>query len=225
MTELILQVIASSDDCYRKLTSSYFGLTSQFQVVGASDVSNFKLGGGMRFQNVLIPHGAVINSAYLTLRCEYASSVDTVKSRISAEDVDDADTFANSADAFDTRWAARTTARVDWDSIVGWGLDSDYNSPEIKTVIQEVIDRVGWVSGNDIVIFWDDFDDRSTHSSSCYRRAYSYDGSTTYAPKLVVTYTAGWTHIAKVLGVTASAISKMNGVTVAAIAKVNGVSV
>lgn len=37
--------------------------------------------------------------------------------------------------------------------------------------------------------------------------------------------TSGWTHIAKVSGVTASAIAKVNGVAVAAVAKVNGVAV
>lgn len=36
---------------------------------------------------------------------------------------------------------------------------------------------------------------------------------------------SGWTHIAKVNGVTAAAIAKMNSVAVAAIAKINGVAV
>jgi hypothetical protein len=80
---------------------------------------------------------------------------------------------------------------VDWDSISAWVVNNDYNSPEIKTVIKEIVDRSGWASGNDIVIFWDDFEDRSTHASGCYRHAYSYDGGSTYAPKLHIEYTAG----------------------------------
>jgi len=112
----------------------------------------------------------------------------TVNSRISAEDVDDAATFSSDSSAFDARWAARTTARVDWDNIGAWTLNTDYNSPDIKTVIQEIVDRAGWASGNDIVIFWDDFDDRSTHNTSRWRLAYSYTTPAS-APKLYIEWT------------------------------------
>ena len=183
------QVGTGTDDAYRRIeTDNFWNLTDNNITVGAYNGTYYEYGGGMRFTNITIPQGATITEAYLTLRCSNTGQGAT-NSRISAEDVDDAPTFADNKTTFDTRWAARTTARVDWDAIPDWTLNNDYNSPEIKTVIQEIVDRGGWSSGNDIVIFWDDFEDRSTLGSGSEPRrfAWSYDGTSTYAPKLVVT--------------------------------------
>ncbi|MBA7583291.1 hypothetical protein ES708_25232 [subsurface metagenome] len=188
MPEIERQVVASSDDCHRRLTTSVWNLTHKRLITGAVNGTAKQLGNGMRFTNITIGKGATINQAYLTFRCSGTEGGQTVRTRISAEDVDDAPTFANDAAAFDARWANRTTARVDWDSIPAWTLDEDYNSLEIKSVIQEVIDRAGWASGNDIVIFWEDFEDRSDKTVA-RRLAYSYDGSVEFAPKLVIDYT------------------------------------
>lgn len=182
------QVGASSDDTFRRLTTSAWDLTQTVLVVGALDATLYQYGSGMRFTNVTIPNATTIDNAKLTLRAERSASGTIVYSRISAEDVDDAPTFADSAATFDTRWAARTTARVDWDAIEVWTIGVDYDSPEIKTVIQEIVDRGGWNSGQDIVIFWDDFEDRTSAPPEKRRFCESWDGSSTYAPKLIITY-------------------------------------
>ena len=184
------QVGASSDDASRRLNPDYWSLIWPGIIAGHQDPgAGYLYGGGMRFTNITIPQGATVSTAYLTLRANFSMSTTVVNTRISAEDVDDAPTFADNAAAYDARWAARTTARVDWDSIPAWTVDNDYNSPSIVTVIQEIVSRALWASGNNIVIFWEDYEERSTQSADVYRQAYSYDGSTTYAPKLVVTYT------------------------------------
>ncbi len=220
MEEITRQVGASSDDCYRRLTTSFWNLEAVAVIAGAVSTSLYRYGSGMRFTNITIPNGAVIIEAHLALRAKSSQS-GTVLSRISAEDVDNAVTFADNAGAFDTRWAARTTARVDWDNIQGWTMDEDYDSLDIKTVIKEIVDRGGWVSGQDIVIFWEDFEDRTPHGASRYRQAYSYNGSVEFAPKLVIQHgVAGWT--GKISGVTNPA--KIMGVDVANIAKVKGVA-
>mgnify|MGYP001608735884 CR=1 FL=1 len=187
---LDLQVIASADDCSRVISNAPPGswsLTSASASAGGYDFAN-RLGAGFRFVNVTIPPGARVVSAYLTLRCRIAKNGVDDKSRISAEAVDNASAIADDQDAFDTRWATRTTARIDWDNISDWGQNTDKNSPDIKTVIQEIVNRANWVSGNSIVIFWEDFEDRSIHVAENWRDAYSYDGSVTYAPKLHVLY-------------------------------------
>ena len=181
------QVGASSDDCLRwKGGWDGWFLTDGSQSAGGWYDPPAWGGGGMRFTNVTIPQGTIIYQAYLTLRSKDNMSGTVTRTRISAEKADNAPTFANDKVAFDNRWANRTTARVDWDGIPAWTSGVDYNSPEIKTVVQEVINRAGWASGNAIVIFWDDFDYRS--NTYTQRIAYSYNGSTTYAPKLVVEY-------------------------------------
>jgi hypothetical protein len=140
----------------------------------------------MRFLNVTIPQGATVTAAYLTLRASGNESGTICRTRLSAENVDNANAFSTKAD-FDSRWANRT-ATVDWDNIPAWTKDTDYNSPSIVSQIQTVINRGGWASGNAIVIFWEDFEQRSSVAEA-ERAAYSYDGSITYAPKLHIEYT------------------------------------
>lgn len=180
---------AITDDVYRYLTPDQPGgwdFTLNTVSVGAFSATNYQFGAGIRFINVTIPQGATIDQAYLTLQAAASNSGSGVNTRISAEDVDDAPTFIDDAPTFDARWAARTTARVDWDAIATWVENTQYNSPEIKTVIQEIVDRPGWVSGNDIVIFWDDFEDRSTHGADRTRSADAYAGG--FHPQLVIIY-------------------------------------
>ena len=182
------QVGASTDDAFRRLVADYWGLSFNYLIAGADSAANYQYGCGMRFLNITIPQGSTIDEAYFTLRSAFTSIGNVVNTRISAEDVDDAATFADDSAAFDTRWAARTTARVDWDDIDDWTANVDYNSPECKTVEQELVDSPTWVSGGDQVWFWDDFEDRTAHTDLT-RGAFSYDGSTTYCPQLVVSYT------------------------------------
>jgi len=183
--EFTYRVGASSDDCYRRLYGSYWDISNPNQMAGAYGSDDYQRGGGMRFTNIAIAKDTIIVEAYLVLTCSLSASTLGVKTRISASDEDDAATFSTSGD-FDARWAARTTARVDWDDIPSWTANTEYTSPDIKTVIQEIVNRAGWTSGNDIVIFWDDFDDRSGHSSRL-RQAYSYNNNPAKAPQLLVT--------------------------------------
>ena len=191
------QVGASTDDCYlQKVDGSWAFYTNLAEITpGYTSSTNLYKGGGMRFLNVTIPQGATINAANLVFTCYVAGSGTTVNTRITGNDVDDAVTWSTLADFQARRGTVIggandnyiTAAQVDWDSIPAWSADeqgADTTSPEIKTVIQEIIDRVGWSSGNDLALFWDDFDNRS----SSFRRAYAYDGSTTKCPQLVITY-------------------------------------
>ncbi|GAJ15416.1 unnamed protein product, partial [marine sediment metagenome] len=185
----IWEVGASSDDAHRELGTGEWSLTYSGVVAGAN-TATWRYGCGMRFTNITIPRASTIDQAYLTLRAILSKSANDVNTRISAEDVDDAPTFADNAAAFDARWANRTTTRVDWDAIPAWTAGLDYDSPEIKTVIKEIVDRGGWNSGQDIVIFWEDFEDRSTRAYNVHRIAASWDRDAP-APQLVIEYTAG----------------------------------
>lgn len=182
------QVGEQGDDAHRSLNPSECTINEIHLISGALGAANFQYGCGMRFQGVTIPQSSIIDTAHLQFRCETSQNQVDVESRISAEDVDDAAIFIANGGVFDTRWAARTTARVDWDNIEAWTAGEDYDSPEIKTVIKEIVDRGGWVSGQDIAIFWDDFDDRNAHAANQWRMAESFDGDNANCPKLIVTF-------------------------------------
>lgn len=187
-TDVDEQVGESTDDAFRRLNTYVWSLIGISVYVGAEVATMRQYGVGLRFQTVIID--GTIAVAYLTITSRGQQPWPNANSRISAEDVDDAPTFADDSAAFDTRWAARTIERVDWDNIASWVLGAEYNSPEIKTVIQEIVDRGGWVSGNDIVIFWEDFEDRSLIDWG-RRAGYSWDGDSAKAPKLHIEYEGG----------------------------------
>ncbi len=185
------RVSSGVNDCLyvRAGNNAQFGYKSDFLSAGNHDATAYKYGSGMRFTNITISRGDEVESAYLYVTAQYDRSVKTVDSRISAEDVDDASSFSgNTADSFDERYDDNTS-EVDWDDVGAWKKDTRYKSPNIKDVIQEIVDRSGWKSGNDIVIFWEDFDGES--SSGANRVGYSYEsGGSSRAAELYIKYTS-----------------------------------
>ncbi|MBA7685678.1 hypothetical protein ES703_94103 [subsurface metagenome] len=179
----------STDDAMHKLVTDWWTITGALMAGGLE--THHQYGSGMRFPNVAIPQGAPIDEAHLTLRCQDISGATATpcNSRITAEDIDNAATFVDDKVIFDARYAAHTTAVVDWDNISVWLLDTEYDSPDIKTVLQEIVNREGWATGQGIAIFWQDYDNRTPSVADCRRIAHSYDTNSSYAPKLVVDYT------------------------------------
>ena len=102
-----------------------------------------------RFQNVVVPQGATIDSAYIKLNWEGGEDVNFL---IAAVDVNDFDVPTdNTYAAHDTE----TTATVSWNIPLEGSQDSGKyykTSPDIKTIIQEIVDRAAWSSGNAIGI-------------------------------------------------------------------------
>jgi hypothetical protein len=183
------QVGASSDDCFRYVGSGYDSINLAYgsETVGEGFWGEPGIRGksGMRFQNVTIPKGATIDTAYFQIYSENQQSGSGTNTIIKGEDVDDAAAFSTKEN-YDAR--SRTSASVDWDITATWSESTWQDSPEIKTVIQEIVNRGGWSSGNDLVIFWED-DGTSTE----YREGAAYDfyiGSE-YAPKLYIEWTTG----------------------------------
>ncbi len=105
-----------------------------------------------RFDNVDIAQGATITSALLRFEAGATDSLATVDVNISAIDAADA---AAPGDFATAESVAITTALVNW--IVPTFTNTIFiNSPAITSVIQEIVDRSDWVSGNAIVIFVED---------------------------------------------------------------------
>lgn len=187
--ELDLQVGAGTDDCQRSVgTQDQWTLGPRYELGWGGTADADKKGSGTRFTNVTIPKESIITVAYITFTGYSPESGTTVNLRVSAEDIDDAPTFADDKTAFDNRFSNHTTARIDWDNLEAWAANNEYNTPEIKTVVQEIVDRAGWASGQDMVFFVEDFDGRTT-AQGAIRRGYSYEDSTTKCAKLHIEYT------------------------------------
>ena len=195
---LNLQVGASTDDTDVYWNGSAWSMSNTDDLyVGYLVSAEYKAGNGMRFVNVTIPQATTINTAYLTFKASSSQSGVTVKSYITGQ-LGNSATFSTFADFQARRGTVvggannnnRTTTQVAFDSIASWTSGTSYNSPEIKTVIQEIVNGA-WASGYNMTLFWDDFDNRTTNSNTIYRRAYSYDSSASGACLLHIEYTSG----------------------------------
>ena len=62
-----------------------------------------------------------------------------------------------------------------------WTRNATYQTPNMSNVVQEIVNRGGWSSGNAMVFII---------SGSGHRTAESYDGSTSKAPLLHIEYAA-----------------------------------
>lgn len=148
---------------------------------------------------VTIPDGATIDASYLIIVAASTKSGTTVNTRIQFEDA------ANpTAPTSYATWAARTltTTYVDWNSIAAWTNGATYNSPEIKTIIQELVDSYDYSSGATMGILGQYI------AATSYRHGTDYHGSSANAVKLYIEYTeaGGGTETADVSPVTVSVL-------------------
>ena len=135
---------------------------------------------GLRFTNVTIPNAATINTA--TLDLEFTTTThDDPDIEIYAEDTDDAATFAASSNNISSR--TPTTATTTWTATsIGTGVKT---TPSIAAIIQEIINRPGWTSGNDIAIILHGL------SSSSFVRLRTLNAGTGSPATLNIDYTTG----------------------------------
>ena len=138
---------------------------------------------GIRFQNVAIPQGATVTNASIQFTSRYGTDSGTTSLTIYGEDTDDASTFSSTNG--DITGRTKTSASVSWNNIPAWDTideaDADQRTSDIKSIIQEIVDRAGWSSGNSLAIIVDGTGERT---------AWSHDGKSSAAPLLVVTYTS-----------------------------------
>ena len=172
------KVGAGADDGY--CMSTYLGTTDLLMYSG--NFSGYSCNLYCRWQNVDIPAGAVITSAYLQFRAYYNLSTTTAKVRIYFNDVDSA---SNPTTVADYNSKAVTTAYVDW-TYPSTTAGQAYNSPDITSIIQEIVDRGGWASGQHMMTLVKD----NGSTSNIYRGWTTYDGYALYAPWLYVNYNA-----------------------------------
>jgi len=149
-----------------------FTLSPSEWMVGYYGASEYKIGGAGRFTGALPPQGKTITEAYLKFSSSWGNK-DSVHSIIEGEDADAPVAFSTLAN-YDAR--VRTTASVSWNAIAHGG--GELTSPDIKTVIQEIVDR-GSYDASAIVIFWDDHDANSDNNNYTVRAA-PWDSATLY---------------------------------------------
>jgi hypothetical protein len=172
-----VRVATGNDDAEERLSNGNVGLTSS-DLELISDGSNAQLV-GMRFTGVAVPNGATITNAYIQFQVDETNTGAT-NVNIQGEAGDSALQFTSSAYNISSR--SKTTTSIPW-TPVSWTTvseaGSDQRTPDISAVVQEIVNRTGWASGNDMVILI---------SGSGERTAESYNGDLSGAALLHIEY-------------------------------------
>lgn len=135
----------------------------------------------LRFRNVTVPQGATITAAYITFREGNTDTNDTCNVRIAGNDVDDGVSPTDNTEFEDL---VLTAATVDWDALPHATEYTTRNSPSIVSIIQEIVDRGSWASGNAMQFRVDD----NGSDNSARRRYTSFDEEEDEAPLLHIEY-------------------------------------
>ena len=134
---------------------------------------------GFFYFNTDVPQGAVITEAYLLLTSASNASGVTVNLLIDAADEDNPEVPHGVADALAR---PRTTAQVAWNDVGAWVASTVYQSPSIVAVIQELVDRLGFIGP--VLIFVED--NGSTVTAG--RKIKTYNGTPAEAAVLHIVY-------------------------------------
>ncbi|MDX1943418.1 MAG: esterase-like activity of phytase family protein [Saprospiraceae bacterium] len=182
--QLMVQVSAPEDDLEERILTGAMDAGSSDLELGSEerDGSVPQLV-GIRFRNVTIPKGAYILSAKIVFQVDATSkNADPCVVSIKTENVDNPAAFATTAFNISTRSAS--TDSVVWNIPAGsWNTvganGADQTTPDLKNLIQALVNRSGWASGNAMAFIM-----RGTGT----REAESYDGLPAGAPKLIIDY-------------------------------------
>lgn len=128
-----------------------------------------------------VPQGATISLAKVSLKATGLTGPIPAMTLVAA-DVDDGPAYVSRA-VYTA--LAQTTASAGW-TPAAWVTNTVYDSPDLKTIVQEIVDRPGWVSGNHILIFYKVPVDAWASANVLTFRA--WDNDPTAAALLSVTY-------------------------------------
>lgn len=168
------RVAARSDDAEEAASGSVDLSSSDLELVTDRTVQQTV---GLRFTGLAIPPGATITSAWIQFTADEAQSVNTSLA-ISAQASDTAPTFTTAVGNVSAR---PRTGAVTW-SPAPWTLNAagaDQRTPDLSALVQEVVSRPGWASGNALAFIV---------SGTGHRTADAYDGGSAVAPLLHVEY-------------------------------------
>lgn len=136
---------------------------------------------GLRFNGLNIPQGALIKSAYIQFMAD-ESDTEATTVVITGNDADDGSPFTTASLNLSSR--PETSNSVSW-TVPTWSIGDKgaaQRTPELKSIIQEIVGRSGYVASNSIVM---------KLVGTGQRVAESRDGNRPNdAPELVITYTS-----------------------------------
>src|SRR3990167_3655624 len=160
--DIIRQIPGTTSDCEERDDSTLVTAITSFRM---GLFSTTRYDAGLRFTNITIPSGSVIDSAVLNLYLTTRPSVDQnfiIKGILETNPA----VWTSS-----TRPSQRTKTTTSVNQVISSGLNGYFLSEDITSIVQEIINQGGWVSGNAIAFVIEE------NSTTSYARARDYSSA------------------------------------------------
>ena len=174
---LNLPIATKADDAEQSVSSGSVSLTGSDLELGADGPTPQLV--GLRFAAAGVPPAATVVEAHVRFQVDEVST-GAASLSIAGQAADDAAPFSATSDDLGAR--PRTAAAVAW-SPPDWpstgASDAAQRTPDLSTVVQEIVDRPGWSAGQSIALIV---------SGTGRRTAESFEGTAAGAALLQLTY-------------------------------------
>jgi type IV pilus assembly protein PilY1 len=175
--EIITSISQATDDAY-EIASTVNSSSTTLKLSQSTNAVTL----GLRYQDLNIPRGAVITNAYIRFSSNAFNSAAT-NLTFSGELIGNSITFSDSASNISAR--TKTSNSVLWDTDNDWPVSGDsLVSPNLSSIVQEIVDQAGWCGGNALNIIVDG----EGISTSSERVTPAFEDGEGLGPQLVVVY-------------------------------------
>lgn len=168
------QVSQSSDDAEQNLATGSTNIISSDLEFVTDNTTQQTI--AMRFTDVAVPQGAVITDSYIEFTAD-EQQPDATSLTFYGQAADNPLTFSTTNGNISTR--PKTGNATSWNNIPSWITNVKYRTPSLNPVINEIVHRSGWTSGNAMAFIV---------TGTGHRTADAFDGGATVSPKLVISY-------------------------------------
>lgn len=184
MPTLDKRVAAIRDSISSVPASSYWGEVDPLYLIGNSAGMTTAL----RFTALDIPKGSTIVSAQLTVYANLAqSSQSNAWADVGAEQADNASQLSNYANHESRKTNVGDT--VQWGPHAGISQHAAFTTPDLSDIVQTIIDRSGWASGNALQFFVTPNPDTTIDYQ--FWSYYEQSGTPSRLPRLEIEWTEG----------------------------------
>ncbi len=185
-----IAISSGNDDVEERENGDLYTNSSDLELVYDSYSNSGYQVIGLRFRGVGVPKNATITNAYLQFTADESNSTDA-ELEIALHDSSNSPAFSNS-----NKVSNRSTlsSKIIW-TPNSWSSNQSGNaqrSPDLKNMVQSLVNKSNWVSGNNIS-FIIRGKGRSLTDTSAKRVADSYEGGSSKAARIVINYTTSST--------------------------------
>lgn len=137
---------------------------------------------GLMFNGSNVPPGVTITDAFVTFTCEQETSRRSCMLNIKGQQGGKSNCFTAQSNDISNRM--NTSATVVWDISDEWLVDEEYSTPNIKAIVQEIVDAPGYSISDPITLMLDIHPDNDGGK----REAYTFDNDPSKSPILCIRF-------------------------------------